>query len=337
MKSAFFNRADARGNTNNIERIYGRGRTERIAALADLHPVVITPENFDAEAEHLRDLDVIFATWRMPLLTEEQLNRLPSLKAVFYAAGTVKDFARPLLDRKILVCNAVAANAVPVAEFCLAQILLSCKGFFSNVRLNHQEQTFHYDAVGKGVYGETVALVGIGEISRRLLELLKPFHLRIIAVSNYLQSRPEAARAMGIERLVTLEEAFRQAYVVSNHLPDQEANRGIITTGHFESMRESATFINTGRGAQVDEKALVDVLRRRPDLTALLDVTFPEPPESGSPLYTTPNILVSSHMAGSLNDEFLRMADHMIDDFERFLRGEPLLYAVDPDLCGRLA
>lgn len=337
MKAAFFNRADARGNSDNIERIFGRGRKERIAALADLHPVVITPENFDSEAESLRDLEVIFATWRMPLLTEEQLSRMPSLKAVFYAAGTVKEFARPLLERSILVCNAVAANAVPVAEFCLAQILLSCKCYFSNVRLNHQKQTFHYDAVGKGVYGETVALIGIGEISRRLLELLRPFNLRIIAVSNYLRGKPEKAKALGIERLVTLEEAFVQGYVISNHMPDLDTNRGVITRKHFESMRLNATFINTGRGAQVDENALAEVFRSRSDLTALLDVTSPEPPVSGSPLYTTPNILLSSHMAGSLNDEFLRMADHMIDDFERFLRGDRPLYAVDPALLNGLA
>lgn len=68
-------------------------------------------------------------------------------------------------------------------------------------------------------------------------------------------------------------------------------------------MRQGATFINTGRGAQVDEAGLIEVFKRRPDLTALLDITCPEPPEDGSELYTLPNIHLSSHIAGSKNDE----------------------------------
>ena len=83
----------------------------------------------------------------------------------------------------------------------------------------------------------------------------------------------------------------------------------MLNAALFRSMRPGATFINTGRGAQVNESDMAAVFGARPDLTALLDVTWPEPPEAGSPLYTLPNVHLSSHIAGSLGNEVVRMAD----------------------------
>ncbi len=97
-------------------------------------------------------------------------------------------------------------------------------------------------------------------------------------------------------------------------------------------MRDHAVFINTGRGRQVNESELCDVLERRPDLTALLDVTWPEPPLPGSRLYTLPNVRLSPHIAGSLNDELRRMADFVISDFKRVLAGESPLHRVEESM-----
>jgi len=314
-----------------VDYIYGEERIKKIRLLTELYPVRITSENLAEELPKLRDVEVIFSCWGMLPLTSAQLDQLPKLKAVFYAGGSVNGFAQPLLGRGITVCNAVEANAIPVAEFCLAQILLSCKGVYLNSQ-RCRKGPWHMSSipVGKGVYGETVALLGIGAISRHLLKLLKPFHLRIIAVSNYLSG--EQAREVGIDKLVSIEEAFREGYVVSNHLADKACNRGILRREHFQSMRPGATFINTGRGAQVDEGGMLDVLEVRPDLTALLDVQHPEPPAIGSRLFAQPNVHMTSHIAGSTNDEVQRMADFVLDDFQRWLRNEPLLYAVEPEL-----
>lgn len=316
---------------NVVDYIYGEERLKQIASLSDFYPVRITSENLEEELPKLRDVEVLFSCWGMFPLTSAQLDQLSNLKAVFYAAGSTNGFAKPFLDRGITICNAVEANAVPVAEFCLAQILLSCKGAYRNSQQCRLGQWKQSDMpVGKGAYGETVALLGIGAISRHLLKLLKPFHLRIIAVSNYLTG--EQAREMGIDELVSIDQAFREGYIVSNHLADKACDRGVLRREHFESMRQGATFINTGRGAQVDEAALVDVLEVRPDLTALLDVQDPEPPDAGSRLYRQPNVHMTSHIAGSTNDEVQRMADFMLDDFRRWLKEEPLLYAVDPEM-----
>jgi len=318
----------------NFEYVYGAERLEWLKENTILYPEIITMENLAEKLPELSETEVIFSSWGMLPLTEEQIAAMPKLKALFYAAGSVQAFAAPFLNRNITVVSAVEANAVPVAEFCLGQILLALKGYFANTRKAKQGPWNLWPAAmaGKGIYGETVALLDIGAVSRHLLRLLKNFNIRVIAVCDYLQSRPEEVKELGIDRLVSIEEAFREAYAISSHFPDKPHNRGILRKEHFAVMRPGATFINTGRGAQVDEKGLVEVFRSRPDLTALLDVTCPEPPEAGSPLYSLDNIYLSTHIAGSINDEVRRMADYVLDEFRRWRKGEALHYAVDAKL-----
>ncbi len=294
-----------------VDYVYSEAQRKQIAEVTDLMPEIVNAGNFDSV--DLKDVEVIFSTWGMMNFTDEQLDRMPNLKAVFYGAGATDYFARPLLARGIKVISAWKANAIPVAEFVLAQIILSMKNYFSN--------NWNNKFAGPGCYGETVALIGAGAISSKLQEMLKVLNLNVLVIP----SRPE-------RRTVSLEEAFRTAYVVSNHLPNREDNQKVLTKELFASMRQGATFINTGRGAQVDEAGLIEVLKARPDLTALLDVTFPEPPEAGSELYTLPNVRLTSHIAGSLNDEVHRMADYVIGDYLHFAAGEPLEHEVTEEM-----
>lgn len=294
-----------------VDYVYSEAQRKQIAEVTDLMPEIVNAGNFDSV--DLKDVEVIFSTWGMMCFTDEQLDRMPNLKAVFYGAGATDYFARPLLARGIKVISAWKANAIPVAEFVLAQIILSMKNYFSNNWTNK--------FAGPGCYGETVALIGAGAISSKLQEMLKILNLNVLVIP----SRPE-------RRTVSLEEAFRTAYVVSNHLPNREDNQKVLTKELFASMRQGATFINTGRGAQVDEAGLIEVLKARPDLTALLDVTFPEPPEAGSELYTLPNVRLTTHIAGSLNDEVHRMADYVIGDYLHFAAGEPLEHEVTEEM-----
>jgi len=171
-------------------------------------------------------------------------------------------------------------------------------------------------------------------ISRHLIGLLKPFSLQVLVHDPYLQD-DEAAR-LGVAK-ATLPKIFGDCYVVSNHLPNLPALKGVLNGKLFRSMREGATFINTGRGAQVDEPALIEVLKERPDITALLDVTDPEPPVAGSPFYSLPNVQLSSHIAGSLNDEVQRMADWMIEDFLNWESGRPVFNAVTKRMLATMA
>jgi phosphoglycerate dehydrogenase-like enzyme len=330
-RAAFFCNAPAQ-----LDQVYAAGRRQRLEELVDLYGSVVTQDNFAAHREHLRDTEVVFSTWGMPVLGSAELDWLPSLRAVFYAAGSVRVFAPPLLERGITVVSAWGANAVPVAEFALAQILLSCKGCFRNVRdcRDARRRAANQAFRGRGVFGETIGLIGLGMVASYLCELLRPYHLHVIGHDPYLGA--DRAAALGVE-LVGLDELFRRAYVISNHLPNLPATRGMLDRRLLETMRQDATFINTGRGAQVVEADLVAVLRERPDLTALLDVTDPEPPVAGSPLYDLPNVQLTSHIAGSMNDEVVRMADYAIAEYERWERGEPLRYAVTLEMLETMA
>ena len=321
---------------DNIERVYSNECREKIADSVDMYPEIISSENYAEHVDILPELDAVFSTWGMPVMTAEQLAQMPALEVVFYAAGSVKGFAEPLLRHGLTLCSAWGANAVPVAEFCLAQILLSCKGYFRNTRdcngpeLRRGNRVFR----GPGVFGETVGLVGLGMVGRALATLLRGFELRVLAYDPYVDEA--TASKLGVE-LVELSEVFARSFVVSNHLPNIAATEGMLNDTLFACMRRDATFINTGRGAQVVEEALIDVLQQRPDLTALLDVTLPEPPEPDSAFYAMHNVQLSSHIAGSLNDELQRMANYMIEEFGRWQRGQALFYQVTEEMLETMA
>lgn len=314
MKVAFV------GEEAQIGRVFGRGRREEVESRADVYPGVLSPDD-----PRLAEVEAIFSTWGMPFLTEAQLDGMPRLKAVFYAAGTIQFFGAPLLARDIIISSAWQANAVPVAEFTLSQILLSCKRYFANLRTYAAEPGRRHGA-GPGAYGEKVALLGAGAIGSRVIEFLRPFRLEVMVFDPFLT--PERAESLGV-RKVSLEEAFAEGYVVSNHLLDVPDTYGLIKEEHLRSMRRDATFINTGRGRTVDMDGLVNTLTERPDLTALLDVTEPlEPLPGDHPLWSLPNAFLTTHIAGSTGDEVLRMADWSIEEFDRYRSGEPLLYRV---------
>lgn len=306
-------------NPSQIDYVYTADQLREIESVTDFLPGVYGVK--DVEDGKLKEAEVIFSTWGMACLTDSQLDRMPSLKAVFYAAGATDYFARPLFARGIHVFSAWRANAIPVAEFCIAQIILGLKGYFRASRMLKSPEFYNHKYGSRGVYGETVALIGAGAISNMVQELLKAYNVNVVVVP----SRRE-------KRTVSLEEVFKKALVISNHLPDRDDNVGVLNGELFRSMREGAVFINTGRGRQVNEPEMIEVLEERDDLTALLDVVYPEPPVAGSKLYTLPNVRLSPHIAGSMNDEVHRMSDYMISEYKRFASGEPCLYEVSESM-----
>jgi phosphoglycerate dehydrogenase-like enzyme len=170
-----------------------------------------------------------------------------------------------------------------------------------------------------------VALLGAGAVATKLIELIQHFKLEVIVFDPSLTK--ERAEGLGV-KAVTLGTAFREGLVVSNHLIDNPATVGLIDAELLGSMRRGATFINTGRGRTVRTQDLVQVLSYRHDLTALLDVTDPEPLPDNSPLRGLANVIVSTHIAGAIGDELLRLADCAIEEFDRLRQGKALRYQV---------
>jgi len=310
--------------------VFGQGRRERIAALTELYPHVVHAGNFDEHAAALADTEVIVATWGMMNFTAAQRAKLPKLKAVFYAAGNVKAFAPSLIENGIILVSAWAINAIPPAEMCLSQILLSLRGYFRTVRQYRELKSFDAKKYWRpGVMDETIGLIGLGYIGSLLRKKLRDFSVKVIAHDPFLTEK----RATELDVTpVSLENLFHSAYIVSNHIPDLESTRNVLDKKLFASMRDGATFINTGRGAQVVEADLIAVLKARPDLTALIDVTWPEPPAPDSELWRLPNVIISPHIGGTTGHEVVRLADCVIEEFEAWRAGKPLRYEVTREI-----
>ncbi len=163
-------------------------------------------------------------------------------------------------------------------------------------------------------------------VGRRVCQLLRNLEIRILAYDPYV--RLEDAKQLGVDSLCSLEDLFRFSDVVSLHAPLLPETEGMIRYHHLSLLKEGASFINTSRGAVVNEPDLIRFLQERPDVQAVLDVTHPEPPVPESPLYDLPNVFLTPHLAGSLGGECRRMGKYMVEELGRYLRGEPLCWEI---------
>lgn len=307
----------------------------------DLRRVYGTEDNIYCKADVLQnpesflDTEYVFSTWGMPAFTEEEIKAyLPALKAVFYGAGTVQKFARPFLNCGVKVFSAWAANAVPVAEYAVAQIILANKGFFKTMRYTDRAAARKEHGAFPGNYDVKIGIIGAGMIGKMVINKLKDYRVKVLVFDPFLPD--ETAVQLGVKK-TSLAELFGKCQVVSNHLANNAQTKGMLDGKLFESMLPYATFINTGRGAQVVEQDLIRVLKDRPDLTAILDVTYPEPPEPESPLYTLENCILTPHIAGSSGNEVRRMGAYMEEEYQSFLQAKPCRYEVTAEMLETMA
>ena len=334
MKAAYLNQ----GREAGINRVYDAPTQATIAELFDLYPSVYTKE--DVLCDRLKDVEALFSTWGFPVMTDEEIvAHLPNLKVVFYGAGSVQAFARPLIRNGVTVVSAWMANSVPVIEYTVAQIILANKGYFGASRLcsrdaaSRQAAATHFGSF-RGNYDTPVGLIGLGAIGAGVAQRLRDYRLSVYAYDPYCT--PEKAEALGVI-LTDLETIFDTCRTVSNHTPNIPATRGMLTYAHFSRMPKNGVFINTGRGAQVVEDDLIRALREEPARTAVLDVTDPEPPVEGHPFYELENVILTPHIAGSAGAECYRMGAYMAEEATRYLAGQPLRYAVTEKMLETMA
>lgn len=321
-----------------MKELYLCENPEQIRRVYRAEDPVYRKDDVLSDPKRFSDVEILFSTWGMPCFSEEEIKAcFPSLKAVFYGAGSVQAFARPFLNCGVRVFSAWAANAVPVAEYTVAQIVLANKGFFGASRVfkaGDAAKAVELFSEYPGNYGAAVGIIGVGMVGKLVAEKLKDYRLEVLAFDPFLPD--ETAKELGV-KLCSLETLFRECQVVSNHLANNENTVGMLGGALFETMPPYATFLNTGRGAQVVEAELIDVLKARPDLTAILDVTDPEPPEAGSEFYTLPNCILTPHVAGSSGDEVRRMGEYMKEEYRAMERGDPCRYEVTLEMLDTMA
>lgn len=322
---------------NAFESVYATEDRDRIKKLVNItEDLVLSRENWREYKDILKETEFIFSGWKTPALDAEFMAAVPKLRAVFYAAGSVRYCtSEAFWARDIPITTAYAANAVPVAEYTVSVALLGLKQFWRGAALARNGEGWgdHTRPIS-GSFRATIGLVSFGVIARRVVQILSAHDVRILVYCPYLTD--DEADRFGVVK-VSLHKLFQESDVVSVHTPVLPETLGLVGGDLIRLMKPDATLINTARGVILNQPSVVEALRERGDVTAILDVTHPEPPAASDPLFSLPNIIVTPHIAGSLGRECQRLGSYMADELERFLQDRPLKWRITREMAQRMA
>jgi glyoxylate reductase len=238
-------------------------------------------------------------------------DEMPSLRLVAnFSVGYDRIDLDEARRRGVAVTNTPGVLDAAVADLTLALILAARRRVVEGdaaIRAGG----WRLEGFGREVSGATLAIVGLGRIGAAVARRAEAFDMQVVGVSS---------------RSGSLDEALREADVVSIHTPLNDTTRGLISRERLALLRDGATFVNTARGAVVDEDALVDELASG-RITAGLDVFVHEPhvPER---LRGLPNVVLTPHIASATVETRAAMTRVVVDNVLAFLRGGPLLTPV---------
>jgi phosphoglycerate dehydrogenase-like enzyme len=321
----------------NVTRIFPPDTLARLRELLDIDLSSVAGDFTGPRARaRLAETEILITGWGCPVLDADTLDAAPKLRAVLHAAGSVKSFATPeVWERGIVVSSAAAANALPVAEYTLAMILLAGKDVFAHRERLRAERAFPYGEIlpGIGNFGRRVGIVGASRIGRRLIELLRPFDLSVSLSDPYVDEA--GAAALGVP-LLPLDELLAGSDIVTVHAPQTPKTWHLIGRRELALMPAGSVLINTARGSLVDHGALIEALRAE-HVSAILDVTDPEPLPADSPLHDLPNAFITPHLAGSQGNEVARLGLTVLEEAERLLSGKAPEFRVDREDLDRTA
>ena len=241
-----------------------------------------------------------------------------------YTRYDTPEFREGFRERGAAFSNVSDVFADPCAQHVLAMMLAlgrrllpSYRDQITNQAWEYAERRYH----SRLLTGQTVLMLGFGAIGRRLAELLAPYHMTLIAVRR--QTRSE--RGVRIIPEEAISSALAQADHVVNILPDNESTRNYVNARRLSCVKHGARFYNVGRGATVDEGALLEALHAGRISEAYLDVFETEPLPKESPFWSLPNCFVTPHTAGGRHDQDTAIVQHFLKNLAAFTRGEPMV------------
>ncbi|BEL06612.1 hydroxyacid dehydrogenase [Actinoplanes sichuanensis] len=297
---------------------------DRLRRLVRLDPAV-TFTTFDSPAARaaLADAEILISGWGAPRIDSGVLAAAPRLRAVVHAAGTVKRHVdEAVFEHGIVVTSAAQANALPVAEFTMAALTLGAKAAFTRARRYAAPRPaggWPADR-GPGLLGSTIGIVGASRIGRLVLERLRDIDATVLLADPHVTA--SQARSLGAE-LRDLDTLCAHSDLLSLHAPALPETRHLLDARRLALLPDGAVVINTARGALIDTAALVaECVTGR--ISALLDVTDPEPLPTDHPLFALDNVFITPHLAGAEGPEVRRLGEFATAEIARFLRGDPL-------------
>lgn len=231
-------------------------------------------------------------------------------------------FLRTLRERGVAFCNASGVFDEPCAQHVLA-FLLSLARSLPRATLDQQTGQWNQGDLRRGSFllrRQKVLIVGYGAIGQRLVDLLSPFDLHVVAFRRTVRG-DETVRTLPIEEL---DAHLPTAQIVINLLPASASTKHLFDAAKFAKLPAEAIYVSIGRGDTTDQSALLAALNDGRLAHAYLDVTTPEPLPADHALWTAPNCHITPHTAGGTVDESMRLAEHFLENLRRFTRGEAM-------------
>ncbi len=282
----------------------------------------------------ISDVDCVVISHGSPMIGADVMDLAPNLKMIGELEGDRFAYRIDLesaWERGIRTVDTTQGSSYPVAEWALALILISLRNAGASFRRilagdASQPTANDFEYVHGELGGKRVGLIGCGHIGRRLIKFLKPFDVDIRVFDPYLPS--EMPDAIGVVK-TSLENILSGSNVIVCLAPLTPATRGMIGRRELDLILPNSVFVNVSRGAVVDSDALIARLKRG-DIIAGLDVFDPEPIPPDSEIIGLPNTFLSPHIAGLTLAGYQRFFTLMVDELERFFRGDDPLFELTP-------
>lgn len=307
---------------------------EGVAALRARFPQInfihaTTPEQ---RAEGLADCEAAY-TW---ILNAGELAQASRLRWVHTSAVAVETLCLPeLFARGVAVSNTRGVQAVPIAEHVMTVLLALAKQIpfvLENQRQARWAQNeFMGERLPRLLKGRTLGLVGVGTIGSEIARRAEAFGMRVIA----LRRRPAYGVIGHVERvygIAELSDFLGQCHALVVAAPLTPETLGLMGAAQFAQLPKGAVVINVGRAKIIDTEALIEALKRGHLGGASLDVFPQEPLPADHPLWTTPNVILTPHTSGFRQGHWDEVVELYGDNIERWLKGEPLKYRIEPEL-----
>lgn len=259
-------------------------------------------------------------------LTEEIIRQCHSLKWIMVASAGIEEMPlQAIKERDILVTNARGIHKIPMAEFTLGYMLNHVKRF-SELRTLEQSETWNKQLPLGELCGKEVAILGTGAIGQEIARLSKAFRMSTIGVNKSGHHAEEFDQIFTIDEL---EAAVREADFVVSVLPSTKETADLLQPEHFEAMKQSAAFINIGRGDLVSETVLLSAINDEEIAHAYLDVFAIEPLPEAHPFWRHPNITVTPHISSVTKQYVPRAMDIFVHNLRCFIDGGGYANVID--------
>ncbi|MCM3789066.1 D-2-hydroxyacid dehydrogenase [Domibacillus indicus] len=245
-------------------------------------------------------------------LTKEHIDECKSLKWIMVASAGIEEMPlQAIKERDILVTNARGIHKTPMAEFTIGFMLNHVKRF-AELRKLEQTETWNKQLPLGELYGKEVTVLGTGAIGQEIARLAKAFGMTTTGVNKSGHAAEGFDRVFSIDKLIS---AVREADFIVSVLPSTPDTVNALGTEHFEAMKNTAAFINIGRGDLVSETVLLSAINDEEIAHAYLDVFVKEPLPEGHPFWRHPGITVTPHIS-SVTERYVPRA---IEIFEHNL------------------